>query len=112
MGGLRGGVPAVRHARTDRLGVVRGPDGAAVPAPGVPVLARERPASVVDWARPRVPARRAGLGPARKPRPDARARGRLLLHPRTGQPVRASVSVGRLAAGAAPLRLVLAFSAL
>src|SRR2546426_9211793 len=106
MGGLRGGLPAVGHAGPDRLGVVRGPDGAAVPAPGVPVLARERPASVVDWARPRVPARGAGLGPARKPRPDAGAGGRLLLHRWTVQPVRAAVRVGPLAPAAPRFGLV------
>src|SRR5947209_20448353 len=96
MGGLRGGVPAVRHARTDRLGVVRGPDGAAVPAPGVPVLARERPASVVDWGRPRVPARGAGLGPARKPPPHPRPGGGLLLHRCTVLPVSSAFFVGSL----------------
>src|SRR5437899_12803256 len=104
MGGLRGGVPAVRHARTDRLGVVRGPDGAAVPAPGVPVLARERPASVVDWARPRVPARGAGLGPARKPPPDAGAGGGLLLHRSAGRPGPAAVPGGAAGPAAPPFR--------
>src|SRR2546426_9978958 len=102
MGGLRGGVPAVRHARTDRLGVVWSPDGAALPAPRVPVLARERPASVVDRARPPVPAFRAGLGPARKPPPPSSARGRLLLHRRTAQPVRPAVRVGPLAPAPPP----------
>src|SRR5437588_13073858 len=106
MGAVRGGVPALRHARTDRLGVVRRPDGAAVLAPGVPVLARERSTSVVDRARTRVPARGAGLGPARKPRPDAGAGGRLLLHRGAVQPVRPAVRMGPLAPAAARFRLV------
>src|SRR5947209_14856082 len=100
MGGLRGGVSAVRHAGTDRLGVVRRADGAAVPAPGVPVLARERPASVVDLGLPRVSVRGAWVGPARKAAPDARGGGLLLLHRLAVLPVRTVSGVVSLGGGA------------
>src|SRR5438445_10493717 len=112
MGAVRGGVPALRHARTDRLGVVRRPDGAAVLPPGVSVLARERSTSVVDRARTRVPARGAGLGPARKPRPDAGAGGRRLLHRWAGQPVRPAAGLDPLAAAAHDRRLIERLAAL